>query len=257
MKGEGKEEEKGRESFQEDKRRKSRVKKEEEERGLLARFRRALGFRSSKSVPMEASPSNKPEEKAAKQQGGKEAKEGKEGEGEEGKEGTEEGWPTAEEQEEARKRMHELKEKNRVILAELGIHFSRLMGKLGFDYPPPEDIRPFQEINEVLSTLQTFDLILFSCPDSRHSMLVQGGKWTHVAMVYRRAPPYSPRRDILNPADQILMLESLIGHDEDRTFGVDLVTARKRFFLLFFFLFSLLSCRSAFLKFFLFSPFLI
>jgi len=54
------------------------------------------------------------------------------------------------------------------------------LGKLTkYPLPVPEDVRPWQEIGEYIDTLETLDLIVYSCPISWYSMELQGGRWIH------------------------------------------------------------------------------
>lgn len=100
-----------------------------------------------------------------------------------------------------------------------------------YPLPVPENVRPHQELAEFIDSLETLDLILYSCPISWYSMQLQGGRWTHVGMIYKRDGKTLTRHDKLDGQDpaKILILESIIGKEEERTSGVDLVDAKKRF----------------------------
>jgi len=113
----------------------------------------------------------------------------------------------------------------------IGERLLKGLGELvGYPHPVPATVRPWQEISEYIDTLDTLDIILYSCPISWYSMELQGGPWTHVGMIYRRDGVHLKHRDKLDPSDncKVLIMESIIGREEERTSGVDLVDAKKR-----------------------------
>jgi len=74
-------------------------------------------------------------------------------------------------------------------------------------------------------------VVLFSCPISWYSMQMQGGRWTHVGLIYKRDGKYLKHRDRFAPVEHdptVLLLESIAGKEEERISGVDLVDAKKR-----------------------------
>ena len=108
------------------------------------------------------------------------------------------------------------------------------LGKLShYPLPVPEEVLPYQQLGEYIDTLQTLDLILYSCPISWYSMQLQGGRWTHVGMVYKRDDKYLKHHDAVEPDSDgnVLILESILGKEEERVSGVDLVDAKKRLVL--------------------------
>jgi len=128
------------------------------------------------------------------------------------------------------------------------------LGKLSrYPLPVPDTVRPWQEISEYVNSLETLDIILFSCPISWYSMQLQGGRWTHVGMIYKRDDVHLKLHDAKEPQNpaKILILESIIGKEEERTSGVDLADAKARLAppLPFFFLFSLVKAHFFFLFF--------
>jgi hypothetical protein len=99
-----------------------------------------------------------------------------------------------------------------------------------YPLPVPSDAKSFDELMKDMESWETLDIVLFSCPASWYSMQIQGGRYTHVAVVYRRDDVFLKQRDQLNPDSngKILLLESVMGDQEERTSGVDLVDARER-----------------------------
>eukprot|EP00741_Cyanophora_paradoxa_P007718 tig00001187_g7467.t1 len=52
-----------------------------------------------------------------------------------------------------------------------------------------------EQLVELSKTLETGDLVMMCTPGSLHSILVQGSRWTHVGVVYRRDGKYNVSRD--------------------------------------------------------------
>lgn len=107
----------------------------------------------------------------------------------------------------------------------------RGLGKLSkYPLPVPPETRPWQEMDAFMDTLDTLDLVLFSCPLSWYSMQLQGGRWSHVGMIYKRDDVYLKHRDNLEPDNpaKLLIFESIFGKEEERFAGVDLADAKKR-----------------------------